>query len=96
MQANKPVVLEEYGCPNGSLGYNHSVAAPWQDTVLKAHVAADQIWQFGPANLSDSVDRDALDSGEHFIIYYDKPEYQKLAEKHARAMLDKKVESGVV
>ncbi len=82
-QFHKPVVLEEYGVPN-----HHTMALAWQDTVLKSPLAADQIWQFGPVNLSQTYE---LDTSEGFIIYYDDPEYLLLATKHAQAMLDKKV-----
>lgn len=81
---NKPVVLEEYGHPDR---LNHSIVATWQETLLKSRIAADQVWQFGPANLS--VNRE--DFGDEFSIYYDNPEYQQLARKQAAAMLAKKV-----
>ncbi len=49
-QLNKTVVLEEYGSPNRA---DHAAAmGPWQEMVLKSRIAMDQVWQFGPANLS--------------------------------------------
>jgi mannan endo-1,4-beta-mannosidase len=76
-------VLEEYGEPNK---YNHSIIATWQETLLSVEIAADQIWQFGPANLSINQ----VDVGDEFSVFYDREEFQRLAKKQAQAMLDKK------
>ncbi|KAK3934248.1 glycoside hydrolase [Diplogelasinospora grovesii] len=87
LKANKPVILEEYGSPFSS---NHTpVLQPWMDTVLKeTRLAADQIWQFGPADLSVDV---AL-FGDEFSVYYNDTEFDVLGRRHARDMLDKKVD----
>ncbi|CAK7222547.1 hypothetical protein SCUCBS95973_004878 [Sporothrix curviconia] len=86
-RAGKPVVLEEYGSPQRG---NHSVVLlPWQQTVLNTSLAADQVWQFGPANLS----LDATKFGDEFSVYADKPDFVDVGIKHAQAMLDKKVSS---
>lgn len=76
--------MEEYGNPSPG---NHSIVAMWQETVLKVPIVADQVWQFGPANLSV----DPSDFGDEFSIYYNTPEFQPLAKQHAQAMLNKKV-----
>ncbi len=84
-RAGKPVVLEEYGSPNRS---DHAVVLrPWQQTVLGAGIAADQVWQFGPANLSF----DAASMGDEFSVYVHKPDFADVSTKHAQEMLDKKV-----
>lgn len=54
---------------------------------MKTGIAADQIWQFGPTNLS----MDAKVLGDEFSVYVDMPEFEKLGKLHAQAMLDKKV-----
>jgi len=69
------------------------VLAKWQETILKENVATDQLWQFGPGALPSGLNREGLDLGEGYIVYYDTPEYELLARKQAQAMLDKKVPS---
>lgn len=85
LKLNKPVILEEYGSPDVD---NHTtVIGPWQETVLNSHIAADQIWQFGPTNLT--VDRLAF--GDIYSVYIDKHDFEAIGKKHAKAMLDKAV-----
>ncbi|CAK7211356.1 hypothetical protein SBRCBS47491_001096 [Sporothrix bragantina] len=84
-RAGKPVILEEYGSPQRD---DHSVVLlPWQQTVLNTSIAADQVWQFGPANLS----LDATKFGDEFSVYADKADFSEVSVKHAQDMLDKKV-----
>ncbi|KAG4030691.1 hypothetical protein MFRU_011g01480 [Monilinia fructicola] len=79
----KPVVLEEYGTP---FPYNHiETEGPWQATVLKSGIAADQIWQFGPNGTSVQAES----FGDVNTIYFKTPEYATLGTGHARAMLKK-------
>ncbi|PSR90352.1 glycoside hydrolase superfamily [Coniella lustricola] len=81
----KPVVLEEYGAPFPA---NHTpYYKPWQDTVLRSGVAADQVWQFGTYDLTVP----AADLGDVNSIYYNSSEYKVLGFQHAAAMLAKKV-----
>ncbi|KAF7945636.1 uncharacterized protein EAE97_004674 [Botrytis byssoidea] len=81
----KPVILEEYGTP---FPYNHTeTEGPWQATVLKSGIAADQIWQFGPNGTSVPAEG----FGDVNTIYYKTPEYATLGKGHAKAMLKKKV-----
>jgi len=82
---NKPVVLEEYGSPYR--GNHTGVLAPWQRTILNSTRAADQVWQFGPANLSVN----ATAFGDDFSIYYDHAEFRELGPKHAQEMMAKHV-----
>lgn len=89
LQANKPVVLEEYGLPTPG---NHSVGlGPWQATVLRSGLAADSVWQFGasgtsvnPATLADLN-----------TVYYDSSEFQQLGREQAQNMMNKKVPGAV-
>ncbi|KAL1902448.1 hypothetical protein Sste5346_001429 [Sporothrix stenoceras] len=84
-RAKKPVVLEEYGSPQRN---DHStVLLPWQQVVLNTSIAADQVWQFGPANLSFDVTK----MGDEFSVYADAADFVTVSQKHAQAMLDKKV-----
>ncbi|KAK3374342.1 family 5 putative glycoside hydrolase [Lasiosphaeria ovina] len=84
-KANKPVILEEYGSPERG---NHTrVLAPWLDTIVKSGLAADQVWQFGPANLSAN----SADFGDEFTVCYNSSEFALLGTKHAQDMLDKGV-----
>jgi mannan endo-1,4-beta-mannosidase len=79
----KPVVLEEYGTP---FPHNHTgTEAPWQATVLKGGVAADQIWQFGTPDLSVSPEN----LGDVNTIFYNETEYRTLGREHAAQMLAK-------
>ncbi|KAK0701887.1 glycoside hydrolase superfamily [Lasiosphaeria miniovina] len=81
--ANKPVILEEYGSPERG---NHTrVLAPWLDTIVKSGLAAEQVWQFGPANVSAN----SADFGDEFTVYYNSSEFALLGAKHAQDMLDK-------
>lgn len=82
-QANKPVILEEYGSP---YRHNHSlVLQPWQETVLKSGLAADQVWQFGPANLSVDV----AGFGGEFSVYCNDTDFASVTKSHANAMTNK-------
>ncbi|CAK7237571.1 hypothetical protein SEUCBS140593_010015 [Sporothrix eucalyptigena] len=84
-RAKKPVVLEEYGSPQRD---DHSVVLlPWQQVVLNTSIAADQVWQFGPANLSF----DPTTFGDEFSVYANKADFATVSIKHAQDMLDKKV-----
>lgn len=84
-EVGKPVILEEYGAPFPS---NHTpYYKPWQDTILKSGVAADQVWQFGTYDLSVP----AAYLGDVNSIYYNESEYKVLGFEHAAAMLNKKV-----
>ncbi|KAF3760942.1 family 5 glycoside hydrolase [Cryphonectria parasitica EP155] len=84
-EIGKPVILEEYGAPFPG---NHTpYYKPWQDTVLKSGVAADQVWQFGTYDLSVP----AANLGDVNSIYYNSSEYKVLGFKHAADMLNKKV-----
>lgn len=81
----KPSILEEYGAPFPG---NHTpYYKPWQDTVLKSGVAADQVWQFGTYDLSVP----AANLGDVNSIYYNSTEYKVLGFKHAAQMLSKAV-----
>ncbi|ROW07561.1 hypothetical protein VPNG_06781 [Cytospora leucostoma] len=83
----KPVILEEYGAPYPG---NHTpYYKPWQDTVLRSGVAADQVWQFGTYDLSVP----ASNLGDVNSIYFNDTEYKILGFQHAAAMLEKEVES---
>jgi mannan endo-1,4-beta-mannosidase len=87
--AAKPVILEEYGSP-----FPHShigTVGPWQATVLNSNIAADQIWQFGPAGTSVSP---ASISDVNTILYND-TEYAVLGKQHAKMMLQKEDEEVV-
>lgn len=85
--SGKPVILEEYGTPFPS---NHTETEhPWQVTVEKSGLAADQIWQFGSNDLS--IPGPTL--GDVNTIYYDDAEYALLGKKHAANMAAKKVSS---
>jgi mannan endo-1,4-beta-mannosidase len=78
-------VLEEYGSP---YRHNHTfVLQPWQETVLKSGIAADQVWQFGPANLS----ADVAGFGDEFSVYYNDTDFGQVGAAHARQMADKAV-----
>ncbi|OIW28323.1 glycoside hydrolase [Coniochaeta ligniaria NRRL 30616] len=82
-KANKPVILEEYGSP---YRHNHtSVLQPWQETVLESGLAADQVWQFGPANLSVDV----ASFGDEFSVYYNDTDFGQVGRAHAKQMSDK-------
>jgi mannan endo-1,4-beta-mannosidase len=83
--AGKPVILEEYGTP---FPHNHTATEePWQQTVLRGGLAADQIWQFATPYLSVPVeDLDDVNS-----IFYNDTEYKILARQHAAQMLSKPV-----
>ncbi|ROV91363.1 hypothetical protein VMCG_09706 [Cytospora schulzeri] len=84
-RVGKPVILEEYGAPFPG---NHTpYYKPWQDTVLKSGVAADQVWQFGTYDLSVP----ASNLGDVNSIYFNDTEYKVLGFQHAAAMLEKKV-----
>jgi len=77
------VILEEYGTPFPN---NHTAAeAPWQATVLKGGLAADQIWQFGPEGTS----MDPNNIIDINTIFYGDVEYQTLGVEHAKEMLGK-------
>ena len=89
-KVNKPVALEEYGSPNKA---DHTIIAPWQGTILKENVALDQIWQFGPGPLPSGLNREGLDLGEGYIVFYNTTEYDVLAKKHAQEVVDRKVPS---
>jgi len=81
--AGKPVILEEYGAP---FPHNHTgVEGPWQATVLKSGLAADQIWQFATPYLTVPVE-DIIDVNS---IFYNDTEYATLAKEHAAQMLAK-------
>jgi mannan endo-1,4-beta-mannosidase len=83
--SGKPIILEEYGAP---FPHNHTaVERPWQLTVLKGGVAADQIWQFGTPDLS--VPPGNL--GDVNTIFYNDTEYRILGKGHAAEMLAKHV-----
>ncbi len=78
-------MLEEYGSPDRA---DHGAwELPWQDTIRNTSIAADQLWQFGPANLTVNP----TEFGDEFSVYYGKPEFEKVGKQHAQAMLDKKV-----
>lgn len=80
----KPVILEEYGAPFPG---NHTpYYKPWQDTVLRSGVAADQVWQFGTYDLSVP----AANLGDVNSIDYNSSEYKVLGFQHAAQMLNKK------
>ncbi|OAA66774.1 glycoside hydrolase family 5 protein [Niveomyces insectorum RCEF 264] len=81
----KPVVLEEYGSPNHT--NRATILLPWQQTVLNTSIAADQVWQFGPANLS----LDAATFGDEYSVYFDQADFESVGMKHAQAMVDKPV-----
>lgn len=84
-EIGKPVVLEEYGSPFPD---NHTgTEAPWQATVLKSGVAADQIWQFGTYDLSVP----AASLSDVNTIFYNDTEYQTLGRLHAALMRAKHV-----
>lgn len=84
-KSGKPVILEEYGAPFPG---NHTpIYKPWQDTVVKSGVAADQVWQFGTHDLS--VPGESL--GDVNSIYFNESEYKVLGFEHAATMLKKKV-----
>jgi mannan endo-1,4-beta-mannosidase len=79
----KPVVLEEYGTP---FPHNHTgTELPWQETVLKGGIAADQIWQFGTPDLSVP----AANLADVNTIFYNDTEYKILGRLHAAEMLGK-------
>jgi len=81
----KPVVLEEYGTP---FPHNHTgTEGPWQATMLKSGVAADQIWQFGTPDLSVP----AVNLADVNTIFYNDTEYKTLGRLHAAKMLAKHV-----
>jgi mannan endo-1,4-beta-mannosidase len=78
------VILEEYGTP---FPHNHTATeAPWQATVLKSGLAADQIWQFGPEGTC--IDPNSISDVN--TIFYGDAEYQTLGEEHAEEMLEKR------
>jgi mannan endo-1,4-beta-mannosidase len=82
--ANKLVVLEEYGTP---FPHNHTTTeTPWQATVLKSGLAADQIRQFGPQGIS--VDLNSVNDVN--TVFYGDTEYQTLEIEHAEEMLEKR------
>lgn len=84
-EIGKPVILEEYGAPYPG---NHTpYYKPWQDTVLRSGVAADQVWQFGTYDLTVP----AADLGDVNSIYYNSTEYKVLGFEHAAEMLKKPV-----
>lgn len=77
------MILEEYGSP---YRYNHTfVLQPWQQTVLESGLAADQVWQFGPANMSV----DPATFGDEFSVYYNETEVQAVGKVHSEEMLGK-------
>jgi mannan endo-1,4-beta-mannosidase len=79
------VILEEYGTPFPN---NHTTTeAPWQATVLKNGLAADQIWQFGPEGTS----ADSNSVSDVNTIFYGDAEYQTLGVEHAKEMLGKRI-----
>ncbi|KAE8441983.1 hypothetical protein EG329_004109 [Mollisiaceae sp. DMI_Dod_QoI] len=81
----KPVILEEYGTP---FLHNHTASEdPWQETVLKSGLAADQIWQFGTNDLSVP----GMSLGDPNSIYYNDTDYQVLGVQHAKNMVGKAV-----
>lgn len=81
----KPVILEEYGTP---FPHNHTgTEGPWQKTVLKSGLAADQIWQFGTPDLSVP----AADLSDVNTIFYNDTEYVTLGRVHAALMLAKRI-----
>ena len=81
----KPVILEEYGTP---FPHNHTgTEVPWQETVLRSGLAADQIWQFGTNDLSVP----AASLSDVNTIFYNDTEYWPLARLHAAEMLAKPV-----
>ncbi|KUJ16641.1 glycoside hydrolase [Mollisia scopiformis] len=81
----KPVILEEYGTPFPN---NHTeTEGPWQETVVKSGLAADQIWQFGTYDLSVP----GSNLGDVNSIYYNETEYKTLGFEHAKNMLAKDV-----
>jgi len=76
-------MLEEYGSP---FRHNHtSVLRPWQETVLKSGLAADQVWQFGPANLS----ADVTSFGDEYSVYYNDTDFELVGTAHAKEMAEK-------
>jgi len=82
-KAGKPVILEEYGTPFPN---NHTgTELPWQETVLRSGIAADQIWQFGTYDLSIPGENVA----DVNTIFYNSSEYQLLGRFHAAQMLAK-------
>lgn len=82
-EIGKPVILEEYGAPFPG---NHTpIYKPWQDTVLRSGVAADQVWQFGTYDLSVP----GANLGDVNSIYYNDTEYKVLGFQHAAEMLSK-------
>jgi mannan endo-1,4-beta-mannosidase len=85
-KANKPIILEEYGSPDR---HNHSfILRPWQEAVRKSGIAADQIWQFGPANLT----ADLFAIGDEYSLYFNDTDFEEVGKGHAKKMLDKVVE----
>lgn len=80
------MIGEEYGSPFPD--NNHTATEkPWQDTILKSGIAADQIWQFGA--YGTTVPPEAL--SDEFSIFYNDSEYKVLAVEHAAEMLAKRV-----
>ena len=58
---------------------------PWQETVLKSGLAADQVWQFGPANLS----ADVTSFGDEYSVYYNDTDFEQVATAHVKEMAEK-------
>ena len=80
------MVLEEFGSPAAQ---NHTlVQLPWLQSVLASGLAADQVWQFGPANISVDPKRSAY--GDEWSIYYGSDEWAVLSRDHVRAVMAKK------
>ena len=66
-KANKPVVLEEYGCIENGEEAIASCLNGWQATARSSGVAVDQIWQF--ATELPTAGRNLFDQ---FAVYYNK------------------------
>lgn len=79
------MVLEEFGSPDL---LNHTkIQLPWLEAVLKSGVAADQVWQFGPVNISVDPHRSLY--GDEWSVYYGAQDWRVLGRDHARAMMAK-------
>lgn len=83
--SGKPVILEEYGAPFP--GNHTGVEKPWQDTVYKGGIAADQIWQFGTYDCTVPADN----IKDVNTIFYGDAEYVTLGFKQAARMAAKRV-----
>lgn len=51
---------------------------------MKSRIAADQIWQFGPASLS----ADLASFGDKFSVYVNDNDFEEVGRARAREMLD--------